>query len=248
MQPARFHGSDGRDFHIAVFGNFKSKPRQKVHPAFRLKLQIAEMRKAWNRPGIVRHEDVEARIAFCKHHLAHLFSTFMERPERAMFTRFQPLTDTFVKTFSQCLLICRHITNKEIAKFIERCDINRGARTCPKAGKLTAFANALRGFHAASDRTRKVHGIAKRRNHFSKRHRLTSPAIRKPYMRAKILVARRDVVALGMAQQQINFRVPVSLGKKVRKLYEVVCHRSLASNCSRQRNPDSMSKSKAQDS
>lgn len=215
MKPARFHGSDGSDFHIAFFRAFKSKTRQKVHPAFRLELQIAEMRKTRNRPGIVRHEDVETRIAFCKHHLTHLFGTLMKRPKRIMLTGVKPLTDTFVKAISQCLLVCSHISDKEIAKFIQRCDIHRGARAYSKASELAALANALRGFHTTPDRARKVHRIANRRNHFPKRYRLAAPRIRKPHMRTKILIVRRDVVAFGMAQQQINFRIPVNLGKKI---------------------------------
>ena len=199
MKPARFHGCDGCDFHITSFRAFKSKPRQEVHPAFRLKLQIAKVREARYNPGVMRHEDVEAGIAFCKHHLAHLFSALVKRPKRIVLTGVEPLADTFVKTFSQCLLICRHITDKEIAKFIERRDINRGARTSPKARELAAFTNALRRFHASPDRTRKVHCIAKRRNHFPKRYRLATPTICKPHMRTKILVTGSDVVAFGMA-------------------------------------------------
>ena len=127
MKPARFHGCDGRNFHIAFFKAFKSKPRQEVHPAFRLELQIAKVREARYNPGIVRHEDVKAGIAFCKHHLAHLFGALMQWEKSIVLTGIKPLADTFVKTFSQSLLVCRHITDKEISKFIERRNIDRGA-------------------------------------------------------------------------------------------------------------------------
>ena len=187
MKPARFHGGNGRNFHIAFFKAFKSKPRQKVHPAFRLELQITKVREAWYNPGIVRHEDVKAGIAFCKHHLAHLFGAFMQWEKSIVLAGIKPLADTFVKT------------NKEITKFIERRDINRGARASPKARKLATFTNALRRFHATPDRARKVHRIANRRNHFPKRYRLAAPRIRKPHTRTKVLVVGRDVIAFGMA-------------------------------------------------
>ena len=148
MQPARFHGGNRRDFHIAVFGNFKSKPRQEVHPAFRFELQSAKMRKTRYNPGIMRHKNIKPRLSLFKHHLAHLLGTFMKRPERAMFTRFQPLADTFVKAFSQRLFISRHITNKEIAQFNKRRNIYtvRSSTRCNSWNREVSEASEFAAF------------------------------------------------------------------------------------------------------
>ena len=150
----------------------------------------------------------------------------MQRPKCIVLARFKPLANSLVKTFSQSLLICGHITNKEISQTIERHHVHtvysRGTRVAisrPQihiTRQLPPLGNAFRRLDTAPHRTRKINRIANRRENAPQRNRLTPTAFRKPHMRPEILILRRNVVALGMTQKQINFRIPVYLCKKFR--------------------------------
>ena len=234
MQPARFHRSHGSHLDFTFFRDFKRKARQKVHPAFRFEFKPAKMRKARHNPRIVRHENIEPRRRFFQHHLAHLFRTFMQRPKCIVLARFKPLANSLVKTFSQSLLICGHITNKEISQTIERHHVHtvysrrtRVAISRPQihiTRQLPPLGNALRSLDAAPHRTREINRIANRRDYTPQRNSLTPPAFRKPHMRTKVLVFWRNVVALSMAQKQINSGIPVYLCKKIRNGKKISSH------------------------
>ena len=182
------------------------------------------MREARHNPRIVRYKNVKSRLSLFKHHLTHLLRTFMQRIKRIVFASIKPLADSFVKTFTQCLLVRRNVTNKEITKRVKRRNCYRATNI---ARKPATFRNALCRFNATPHRTRKIHRITKRRDNTPQRNGLTAPTFRKPYMCSKVLILRRNVITLSMAQQQINFGIPISLCKKIRSREKVSSHFSI---------------------